>query len=197
MANEQPNPPTKVLCLHGCNQSEEMFRSLIKGWKKIPEQNGLELHYLQAHRSHHLGGYTWYEKDLDVAQIGTIEFSNELTKQCLERVHKYIAENNITALIGFSQGGNVVDTYLSRYEGRTPVDRGVIMSGYELVDPDRKMLETPVLSYYSEADEVVPAKFRPTHYVSLTEIHHTNAHRLPKSNPVIRKMCAFLRTGEF
>lgn len=188
---------TRVLCLHGCNQSEEMLRSLIKGWKKIPTQNSLELHFLQGVRKHRLGGYTWYEEDLDVDQIGSIGYSEDLVGPCLERVHAFIVEHNITALLGFSQGGNVVDTYLSRYEGKTPVQRAVILSGYELVDPDRKNLTTPVLSYYSEADEIVLPKFRPTHYDNLIEIPHANAHKLPKGNPVIRKLCGFLNTGVF
>lgn len=190
-------PPTKVLCLHGCNQSEAMLRSLLKGWKKIPAQHNLELHYIQGAREHHLGNYTWYEEDLDVDQIGTAELRADLVGPCLERVHAYICAHKITALLGFSQGGNVIDTYLSRYEGLTPIRRAVILSGYELVDPGRKMLATPLLSYYSEADTIVPAKFRPKNYEHLIEVAHDNAHKLPKGNPTIRKLCKFLNTGEF
>lgn len=193
----EANPPTKVLCLHGCNQSEAMFQSLLKGWKKILAQHNLELHYIQGAREHHLGNYTWYEEDLDVDQIGVAEYHEELVKPCLERVHSYIHENGITALLGFSQGGNVIDTYLSQYEGVTPIQRAVILSGYELVDPGRKALATPLLSYYSEADTIVPARFRPKNYENLIEVAHDNGHKLPKGNPAIRKLCNFLGTGEF
>ncbi len=54
-----------------------------------------------------------------------------------------------------------------------------------------------MLSVYSEADEVVPAKFRPAHYLELTELAHDKGHKFPSGNRLIKALCAYLQTGEF
>jgi predicted esterase len=193
--------PTRVLCLHGCCQSEEMFRSLLKTWIRIGEKDhDLEFHFLQATTPHSNGGWTWYTKELDVSAIGTLQYDPDMQNPCLDRVHAYVREHKIDVLLGFSQGGNVVDTYLYKYDMCGPVQRGVIFSGYEMLlsgDRVRPGLGAPMLSVYSDADEIVPSKFRPKHYLALAEFAHTKGHRLPSGNKTIRALCQYMRTGGF
>lgn len=70
------------------------------------------------------------------------------------------------------------------------------MSGYELLDPNRKKLKTPLLSIYATNDVIVPAEFRPVNYEVLTEYVHDNEHKIPKGNPIARKVLKFVKNGE-
>lgn len=201
-----PSKAIKVLCLHGCCQDESMFRSLLKNWIRIGEKDhNLEFHFLQAELPHSDGGFTWFTSELDVSAIGTIEYSRALCNPCLERVHAYVVDHQIDVLLGFSQGGNVVDTYLWRYDMYGPVKRAMILSGYELAHTDptpnnngkHPPLAVPMLSIYSDADDVVSSKLRPTGYVELTEYAHSKGHRLPTGNKLIRAFCLYFETGVF
>jgi len=190
------NPsPVRVLCLHGCNQTEEMFRSLLKGLIKIAGKTKLEFHFIEAQYSHSLGGKTWYSEELDVSQIPIgIPFST-MVQSCMAQVHKYVTEHQIDVLLGFSQGGNVVDTYLRRYD-ETRIKRAVIFSGYELVRAEtERSLQTPLLNVYSDADTVVPSKCCPKHYQTIYSLSHDKGHKLPTSNPVLRQICRFMEQG--
>lgn len=186
----------QVLCLHGCNQTEEMFRSILKNMMKIGvKSHNLEFHFIQAEYPHSNGGWTWYSKELQVADIpGGIAHSEELVADCMERIDNYVRDHGITVLLGFSQGGNVVDTYLSSTSD-SPIERAVILSGYELVQDEREPVETPLLSIYSDKDDVVPSSCRPTNYATLHEYHHEKGHKFPTGNPLLRKFCKFIEDG--
>lgn len=186
-----PTKPVNVLCLHGCNQNEEMFKSLLKIYIKLGEkQYNLKFHFTEALYDHPLKGKTWYNKALDVEEIGKIKYSDELTKECFDNIEKIIKENNINALLGFSQGGNVVYSYLSHR--KNTIDCAVIMSGYALVGDkkcDKKDLNIPLLGVASEEDTIVPFNLNPTKQL----ITHTKGHKLPTSKPIIRKILSFLQ----
>lgn len=68
---------------------------------------------------------------------------------------------DIHVLLGFSQGANVVDTFLA-YKGNPRIKCAVIMSGYSLVDPKRVSHTIPVLGVISEIDDIVPHNLNPT-----------------------------------
>lgn len=70
------------------------------------------------------------------------------------------------------------------------------MSGYELLDPNRKKLKTPLLSIYATNDVIVPAEFKPVNYEDLTEYAHDNEHKIPKGNPIARKVLSLLKTAK-
>jgi predicted esterase len=186
---------TNILILHGCNQNSDFIKSLLKTWIKIGKDN-IDFHFIQARHAHSLGGYTWYEKELDVVQIGSIKYEENLVLPCLKAIDDYIVKHRITVLMGFSQGGNVIDAYLHQYP-KSPIKRTLIFSGYELIYDERKIISTPTLSIYSEVDTVVPFKFRPKNYSNLTEFTHDKGHKLPTGNPLIRKFCNYISTGEW
>ncbi len=116
-----------------------------------------------------------------------------MVKDTLDDIDKLIIDNDITVLLGFSQGANVVDTYLSHRE-HAGIKCAVIMSGYSLVDPGRKdKVDVPVLGVVSEADDVVPHDLNPIDYVSTKVLTHNKGHKLPTSNPQIREICVFMQ----
>ena len=180
-----------VLCLHGCNQTQEMFQRLMKNYIRLGEkQYNLKFHFTEAKYDHPLGGKTWYNKPLNVSDIGSIEYNEKLVSDILDDIAILIEENNINVLLGFSQGANVVDTFLTYRPGL--VERAIIMSGYSLVDPDRKISNTPVMIVSSEQDTVVPCKLNPQ-YEKTSTLVHDKGHKLPTRNTQIREICTFAR----
>jgi predicted peptidase len=105
---------------------------------------------------------------------------------------KIIQDYNISGLMGFSQGGNVVDIYLS-YRNTDNLKCAIIMSGYSLVDANRKLKHIPILNVYSSNDKVVPDKYRPVDYQPCYSLIHDKGHKTPTKNSQIRKMCIFLQ----
>jgi len=136
-----------VLCLHGCCQSEEVFRSYLKNMMRICKKE-MNFFFMEGRFDHPDGGKTWYPKPLVVKDIGNIEYTPELVGDTLDLVHDFIITNNITVLLGFSQGGNLVDTYLNyKHPDNKPIVKAVILSGYELIDKNRKILVFLYLTY--------------------------------------------------
>lgn len=182
--------PINVLCLHGCNQTETMFRQLFKNYIRLGEkQYNLKFYFIEAKYDHPDGGKTWYNKSLEVSKIGQIEYNYDLTNDCLDDIGDFIKEYNIDALLGFSQGANVVDTFLSHRDHPT-IKCAVIMSGYSLIDPNRNDIDIPLLGVISKEDTVVPFELNPTEEVLI----HDKGHKLPTRNPEIRQICTFLQT---
>jgi predicted esterase len=175
-----------------------MFRDLLKNYMRLGEkQYGIVFHFMEAKYDHPNGGKTWYKRPLDVKEIGKIPYDEELVKDTLDDLTKVIKDNSIDVLLGFSQGANVVDTFLA-YRGDPNIKRAVIMSGYSLVDHDRKKeINVPIVGVISEADDVVPHNLNPGNYTESYVINHDKGHKLPTSNGIIRQLCTFMQTGTF
>jgi predicted esterase len=186
-----------VLCLHGCNQTQEMFEGLMKNFVRLGEkQYNLKFFFTEAKYDHPNGGKTWYKRPLEVSQIGSIPYEDDLVRETLNDIDELIEENNIQVLLGFSQGANVVDTFLG-YKGNKKIKCAVIMSGYALVDTNRENVDVPVLGVISEKDDVVPYKLNPTQYFVHNVIMHDKGHKLPTQNSIIRQICTFMQTCQF
>jgi len=152
---------------------------------------------MDAKYDHPLGGKTWYKRPLEVKEIGKIPYDEDLVMDTLNDVSKVIEDLKIDVLLGFSQGANVVDTFLA-YKGNDNIKRAVIMSGYSLVDSTRKKeIDVPVVGVISEADDVVPHNLNPTGYTTSYVINHDKGHKLPTSNGTIRQLCVFMQLGKF
>jgi predicted esterase len=185
-----------ILCLHGCNQNKQMFEDLTKNLRQIAtsysKQNNCSefvWHYVEAKYDHSLGNKTWYPVELDVPKIGTIEMDHEMVDGTLDELDKIIVDLKIDVLVGFSQGGNVVDTYLVNKSNS--IKCAVIFSGYDLVDGNRKAIETPVMNVYSDEDTIVPSKFMPI-YKNMVTKQHDKGHKLPTSKPFVRDIVDFM-----
>ncbi len=187
-----------VLCLHGCNQTEEMFKRLLKTYIQLGEkQYNLKFHFTEAKYDHPDGGKTWYNKSLNVEDIGTIEYDKDLVEDCMENISELIKSLNIHVLLGFSQGGNVVDTFLSHHINENIIC-AVIMSGYSLVDSNRlNKIDVPVLTVISESDNIVPIKWNPNDYIENYVLNHDKGHKLPTKKLDIRKICIFIQSQKY
>jgi predicted esterase len=183
---------TRVLCLHGCCQNQEMFTSLLKNCIRLGAKENLEFHFIEGLYDHPDGGKTWYNEPLNVSKIGYIKMDEQLIKEAMDQLSTYIKENGITVLLGFSQGANVVDTYLQTTTD-TFIKRAVMLSGYSLVaDATTEPVDVSILNIYSDSDTIVPSKFRSINYTNIANITHDKGHKLPTSNPVIRNICKFM-----
>ncbi len=186
-----------VLCLHGCNQTESMFKDLMKNFIKLGEkQYNIKFHFTEAKYDHPLGNKTWYKTPLHVPDIGKIHYDENLVMDTLLDIDFIIKEKNISVLLGFSQGANVVDTYLAYMNRDGNIKRGVLMSGYSLVDEERrKDIDVPILGVISDSDTVVPSVLNPTGYKESLVIKHDKGHKLPTSNKTIREILTFMQKG--
>lgn len=181
-----------VLCFHGCCQTQASFQKYLKTYVKLGEQQyGLKFHFTEAKYDHPDGGKTWYNKPLVVGDIGSIAYSEELVNDTLDDIDELVETLKIDVLLGFSQGGNVIDTYLS-YGDNKRIKRAVIMSGYSLIDENRKSYNVPILAVTSKEDTIVP--FDLTRKLSDNVLIHDKGHKLPTRKPQIRRICEFMKT---
>lgn len=181
-----------VLCLHGCNQDAEMFERLLKDLVAIGNKENIKFHFMEAKYDHPLGLKTWYKIPLNVPDIGRIEMNHDMVDDTLNDLEAEIDKLNITALLGFSQGANAIDTYLA-YKHSGKIKCAVMMSGYSLVDPNRQKVDVPVLNILSHEDVIVPSKYVSTEYVNSTILEHNKGHKLPSSKPQLRQIISFIK----
>jgi predicted esterase len=185
-----------VLALHGCNQVASMFENILKDFCNIAGKCDvpIKIFFTEAKYDHPFGGKTWYNKPLVVGDIGNIEYSAELVNDTMDDISKLITEHNISVLLGFSQGANVVDTYLT-YKKDMRIKCGIMFCGYSLVDPDREKLQsnTPIMNIVSEQDLIVPHNLAPLMYNGVKELmKHEKGHKIPTSKPHLREICNFI-----
>jgi len=195
MTNQINKKEINVLCLHGCNQTQKMFTDLMKPIIQLAttyckdKEYIISWHFIEANYDHSLGGKTWYNVELDVSKIGQITMDHNMTDQTLNELDTTIKNLKIDVLLGFSQGGNVVDTYLVNKENT--IKCAVIFSGYNLIDPDRKQVDLPVINVCSDIDEIVKPEFMPL-YKNMIVMRHEKGHKLPTSKPFVRQIIEFI-----
>lgn len=179
-----------ILCLHGCGQTAEMFQSILKEFIKIGEKDyGFHFFFLEGEYPRD-NGKQWFDQDLSLDQIGSLRYPEDISIEtvfkCLNRLHSCIVENKIDVLLGFSQGGNVIDTYLSHFIYHHPIKYAVIFSGYNFIHDLRQVRYPALLNVFSESDEVVKPIYRPNNYSNIEEMIHDKGHKMPTSKPFIR-----------
>lgn len=171
-----------------------MFESILKPLVKFGEKYDTQFYFIEGMYDYIDHGKTWYNKPLVIEDIGKITYDGELIKECMIQIDQFVIENDINALLGFSQGGNVVDTYLrSDCLGKMKIEKVVIISGYSFVYPTEiSLLQTPLLSIFSANDEIVRPEFKPVFYKNIEEIEHDKGHKIPTQKPILRRICEFL-----
>ena len=187
----------KVLCLHGCRQSKSVFQSLLRPYIKLGKPD-IEFIFLEATHDAPMKGKSWYSKNLELEDVGRVAAEAYQIEETMDEIENCIIEERINVLLGFSQGANVVDTFLRyRYASESPYDieRAVLMSGYSFKDEDIKSLDVPVLTIASLNDELVPFKHNPSAYKSRLELLHDKGHKVPTRMSTVRSILSFIRTG--
>jgi len=187
-------PTYNILCLHGCCQNQDMLQSLLKNFINIcdkDKEHQFNFYYVQAEYQHPDGGFTWYNIPLVVKDIGKIKYNENMVKPTLEYIDRIIKEKNINILMGFSQGGNVVDCYL-KYYVHTQIKKAVILSSYSLVNENEPIIDdVSVLNVISKTDEIVPYELYPKNYIHSQLIEHDKGHKFPR-NGIFREIKNFM-----
>lgn len=181
-----------VLCLHGCCQNQEIMKDLMKNFIKIGEKYDLNFFFTEAKYDHPIEGKTWYKRLINVEDIGNIHYDVTFVQSTLDDIKEIITQHNISCLIGFSQGANVVDTYLG-YMSDHRVKSAVMFSGFSLCDESRKKSLVPIINVISDQDTIVSNKMAPSAYYSIIEIKHDDGHTIPKFEHIYLNICSFIK----
>lgn len=206
-----------ILVLHGCCQGnlipskggEEKLDIMSYGkvlWKKLGKDNRIvfaRAPYLYLEEDGTQRGLHWYQDQLDVADIpGGIPYDPERHYSTLESLHKTIEQVGADVLIGFSQGSNVIDTYLTHYggvEGEGCISRAVLFSGYGFTcegEISRRVVTTPTLFVGCPQDNIVPWPPRFVSYERFECWQHAgnknNPHVLPSKKPFINDIVEWI-----
>ena len=186
----------------------------MRDYIKLSDQYSITFHFLEAEYDHSEIGKMWLPEQLVIEDIGKIYYEDVTTDKCLQRLDDYIKTNHIDVLFGFSQGGNIVDTYLRNYVNN--IKCAVIISGYSFLyrTPNKRvtkydivdgkynytyeletmeLLNIPLLNIYSESDKIVASKHRPTMYKRIQDIKYETGHRHPTTKLVICEILEWIR----
>lgn len=151
--------------LHGCRQDKIIIESLLKDYvKKIKKytNNDCKISYLDGQYDHTDKGKMWYKTTLDLGRIGTDDISESDIDETLNYINSFVKENNINILIGFSQGGNVVSTYLRLRNKDKHIVSAAIISGYDFPRYlDNEIDNVNLVTVYSESDNIVDYRLTP------------------------------------
>lgn len=182
-----------ILCLHGCCQNIDILKNLIRDYIKLsPDINWF---FLEAKYDHSRCGKTWFQPELSLDQIGqNIVELNEINS-VLSEIDKFIRDNKINVLFGFSQGGNVVDSYLRLYKNDN-IKCCVIDSGYSfpmLINYENEVT-LPILYLGSERDDIVPLTLKPD-YKNIKIILHDKGHKVPTQKVIIKQVIEFVTSN--
>ena len=199
-----------ALFLYGCNQNVVMAKSLTKDLVKIfmndcKKQNVvfnmfyLEAQYNQTSDDNEKKTWLSVPLNLDELKSNQLEYSKyfPMINDTMAYIDEFIKMNNINLLIGFSQGGNMIDNYLTYYQKRNNesernISFAIIFSGYQMLNSERTINDNvKVINVFSNEDDIVPCMIRPTFKTSF-DIEHNRGHKIP-NNPIIRtistKLC--------
>jgi predicted esterase len=144
---------------------------------------------MEAKFDHPDKGKTWYKDTLQITDIGVYPLDTDLINQTLDDVAANILQYNADILIGFSQGGNVVDTFLVNRPNQ--IKCAIIFSGYSFVDESRIIVSTPVMNVCATNDDIVLPTYMPKYTNSITVLHD-KGHKIPTSKPILRQIVEFI-----
>ena len=161
----------KPVCvvLHGCCQGTRDDKGRLdiqrygkKLWKKIGRRCNVQFleadyDYINTETGQQQGKH-WYEKQLQVADIPSgIPFEDGYM-QTINRLHEIVVANSDqpVVLVGFSQGANVIDTYLAHHPEPAPVMAAILFSGYGFVSSQRRSISIPTVYVGHPEDSIVP-----------------------------------------
>jgi predicted esterase len=179
-----------ILICHGCRQNDEIIQSLFRDYvKKIKKiQPDANFTYLNGQYYHPDKGRMWYETVLDLERIGTDDIPESDINNTLDYLESVIKANNINILIGFSQGGNLVSTYLRLRNQNYHIKRAAIISGYDFPKYTEEFLEIDqLILVFSKNDEIVNYHLAPSIRISKESIimEHNKGHKINQQGSFI------------
>lgn len=174
-----------IAILHGCCQTPEMIKGLMKDYiKKIEKQckeKTLEVNFFfPSGQFEHLDkGKMWYQTTLELDRIGSDDIPESDIISTLEYIECFIKTNKINILIGFSQGGNVVSTYLRLKNEDRHIKTAAIISGYDFPRYLKCHFNNiNLIIVYSKEDNVVDYKLSPVSVFDTLDMVHEKGHTI-------------------
>lgn len=144
--------------LHGCRQDSVVFQRLFKDYvNKFQNKLDVSFVFIDAQYPHEDDGKMWYKNQLHLNEIGVTNFPMEDIEHTINYIDNQIEMHHIQILIGFSQGGNVVSTYL-KLRQNNQINLAIIMAGYDFPILSTVQVNIPTLYIGSDRDEIVPIK---------------------------------------
>jgi predicted esterase len=188
----------KIGLLHGCCQHAEMFtgllREYIKKFTKHFSVESVEFVPIEAQYSHPEKGKMWFKTLLELGRINTDDIPEEDINETLDYIQSIIKEKNVNFLIGFSQGGNVVSTYLRLRNNDKHIKGSILMSSYDFPRYSRCNITIPILYIGSRQDEIVKFTLFPQSCDDITIMEHHKAHSVYQNKAFITKVIEWMET---
>lgn len=186
----------RVLCLHGCRQTVDVFSRVLRKFKSLGEKMGIEFFFLEADYDHPERGKMWFDDTLVLEDIDKLELKNINVSKVMEKVDSIVKEKNINVLLGFSQGANVVDTFISqktKLQEPTSIEKVILFSGYSFIDPERVDIPVKCLQIGDETGDVfVPFEYSSKNYTNLEILTHSRGHKIPTQAEDVRRILKFI-----
>lgn len=179
-----------VLCLHGCRQTQEMFQGILEPYVRIGKKIGVNFFFCEGRYDYPEQGKMWLPYVLDLSAVGKVAYQPELLQAVMDDLDFLIKQYDISILLGFSQGANIVDTYC-QYRRNPKIQKVILLSGYSFVDSNRTMIPIPCLNVVSKGDSIVPKDLAPRDYLSVKEITHDKGHKVPVKTPIVKEILDF------
>lgn len=173
--------------LHGCRQDSDIMRSLFAKYekkikKKFPNS---KFFYIDSQYVHHEKGRKWYKSNLELDRIGSNDIPDEEIINSVNYLQAVIESRDINFLIGFSQGANIITTYLRLNKVNYNIKLAIIISGYDFPKYSHIPIEIPMLFIGSEQDTIVNIDLKPTNCINMIDILHERGHIVPQQSLLI------------
>lgn len=183
-----------IAILHGCRQSDEMMKSLMREYEKKIKAHFKDatFYYINAQYPHVDTGRMWFSTHLDLERIGTDDIPEKDIMDTMKYVSNIITTNNINVLIGFSQGGNVISSYLRLFNQDKHIKCAIIISGYDFPRYQHLPIEIPLLFIGSKEDIIVDIKLKPVNCIDITEMEHSKGHIINQQKSFITSIVNWL-----
>lgn len=173
-----------VLCLHGIGQRAAQFRIICKDLVKTC----IRANFLFAEGTlDHNDGKSWYPI---TGLLDKRIYSKDEMDGAFKLIDKMIIDNNCTAVIGFSQGGSLLDAYLNHHSTKY-VSKAIFISSFSYPGYTTPIKSVKAMNVIGKRDLIVPEKYKPYNYENIKTIYHPGGHIFP-GGKVINEICDFL-----
>jgi poly(3-hydroxyalkanoate) synthetase len=186
-----------ILVCHGCRQDIKTITSLFKKYEKEIKRNypDSSISYLEGQYDHYDHGKMWYKTCLTLENIGSNDIPENEIQETLDYLESYIRENNINVLIGYSQGGNLVSTYLRLRNEDFHIKSASIISGYDFPIYVKFQMKIKKLVFvYSQSDEIVNHLLKPSINISCVykDLIHERGHKIEQKSDFVKNFVFLL-----
>lgn len=188
-----------IIFLHGCRQNSQIYMKIMDNYIKKIMKSGSKVYGLDGPFDYNgeldddvdqqkmINQKMWFETRLRLENIGLNDIPHDQINFTLDYLQKEIELHDINVLIGFSQGANLIDTYLRLRNLDFRIKRVIILNGYTF--PRYRGLIPNVelcIIVTSKNDEIVPMDKLHNNYSNSLFFEHEKGHKIKTNSPFIR-----------